>query len=241
MYFPAFHYGIYAIDPVTFEFKLYASVFDKLRSNFLPICMIEASDGKFWIGTSTEGLVTYDPSTSSWNHVEEVDCESINTIVEYPDGHLWIGTVDGFYTYDIKTNYAVHYTQNERITIGEISRHSTVVMENGGILFGGREGVFFFNTNNSTNQQKIDLYFDDIYINGNRVAPSEKECIDKEMRFSPDVTLKKDIGSISFTFSTPSISSDMVEYWSKDLTTIGRNRCPKILFSTLIFLRATSS
>jgi len=215
VYFPAFHYGIYQINAQTMHPNLILNVIGKLKSNFLPTCMIQTSDGEFWMGTQTEGVISYNPKTSALTHIDAVDCESINTIIEYPDGVIWIGTVDGIYSYDRKSANVVHYTHNDRDPIGEISAHSSLIIDNGNLVYGTKDGILLVNPSSDASLSNIDIYFDDLYINGNRVAPSKNGTIEKDMRYSPDVKLRKGPNTVSFAFCSPSYSSEMIEYWYK--------------------------
>lgn len=215
VYAPAFHYGIYEINPETSQFKLVHYVIGELNSNFLPTCMIETEDGEFWIGTKTEGLLSWDPSSNILTHIPVVDCESINTLVEYPEGVIWVGTVDGIYSYNKTTGKTFHFTQNGRNSIGEISSHSSLVLNNGNIVFGSKDGIVMVDPSSSSSVPDVEIYFNDLYVNGNRVAPTDNGTIDKEMRYSPEVKLRKGPNSVSFEFCSPMQTSHMVEYWYK--------------------------
>jgi len=54
--------------------------------------IVEASDGRLWIGTRARGLWLFDRNSGTFENVESVPDVRINSLFEGPDGMLWVGT-----------------------------------------------------------------------------------------------------------------------------------------------------
>jgi signal transduction histidine kinase/DNA-binding response OmpR family regulator/streptogramin lyase len=107
--------GIYKINEKTLESKLFTVNYTSLRHNYTTnqICnpwvinMMISSDRKLYIGTFS-GFSCMDLDTESFINTYGVNCFMegyvVNSICESPDHHIWIGTTEGLYEFDVKTS-----------------------------------------------------------------------------------------------------------------------------------------
>lgn len=212
----AFHYGVFDIDPITFELKHTVNLLENVRSNFLPTCIMEASNGHLWLGTSNEGVYVYDQKNASLQHIDDIDCESVCSLVESPNGVVWAVTAEGLYRYGIDNASVVHFSADDGFFVGEPRTHSTILMGGGDILLGSSAGIFRLDPDSMERTEDIKLFFDDVFVNGSMVSPSEGGIIDKSLRHSPTVRLKKGTGSVGISFSSPNFGRDsFLDYWYK--------------------------
>jgi len=96
--------GIYILDVKSLEIKAHLEhaeeVENSLCGNVVKTVM-EASDGKIWIGTFRTGMDIYDPIKKSFTHFTTQTgnnifaTNNIWSIVERPNGEIWIGTLGG--------------------------------------------------------------------------------------------------------------------------------------------------
>lgn len=208
----AFHYGVFEADPITFELRHTMNLLGRVKMNYLPTCLLEASDGTMWLGTNAEGVYTYDPKDGELTHVDNIDCESIYSLVESPKGVVWAVTADGLYRYGTDNDSVIHIFDEKNV----FAPHATVLLNSGKILFGGSAGVFMLDPSGMELDTSADLHFDDVFVNGVMVSPGKDAVIDKSLMFSPEVNLRKGMGSVSFSFSSPSFGkAQFLEYWYK--------------------------
>lgn len=200
----AFHYGVYDVDIQTHEVTHVVNLLGKLHSNFLPTCMTEDSDGQLWIGTETEGVFICDTSTGEMTHVDEIECEYIYSLLEGPGKVIWAGTANGLYRYERESGAVVLFSRKDAFIQGDLSSHSTLLFDDGTLLLGSTGGLILVNPRDIEWKNDVRLYFDDLYVDGVMISPSEGGIIDRDLRYHPEVILKKGTGSVGFSFSSPS-------------------------------------
>lgn len=116
--------GLYKIDEKTMEKKLFNNRSSSLRhdfsvnqiSNTWVICMMISSDRKLYIG-SYSGFSCMDLDTENFVSTYGVNClmegSVVNYICEAPDRHIWVGTTDGLYEFDVETRKFKRYGMAE--------------------------------------------------------------------------------------------------------------------------------
>lgn len=95
------HHGISRFDGMTFKNFRDDPANPRSIGNNFTIGIVEADDGKIWVGTADEGLVIFDPETESFASVDSLSADAcghgINTLNKDREGNIWIGTrFDGF-------------------------------------------------------------------------------------------------------------------------------------------------
>lgn len=158
--------GLYKYDGKSFSQFL---VKDGLSSNDV-YCLLEAKDGKIWIGTKA-GPSLYDgktftkiqiplPKNLPPNENPYFQNHSVYSMMQDRLGKLWFVTIDGVYTYDGIS--FTHFPMNEAAN-GFLTSNDKVerILEDkaGNIWFGGRtnEGVYRYDGKSVTNIKPMDL------------------------------------------------------------------------------------
>jgi signal transduction histidine kinase/DNA-binding response OmpR family regulator/streptogramin lyase len=92
--------GVSKYNPDSGNFKNMVSNYEQTAS-ILPgnriLSFYEDKQGRIWIGTWGQGLVIYDESTQTAER--HLIRSQINSIVDSPDGRIWMGTNNGLYQY----------------------------------------------------------------------------------------------------------------------------------------------
>ena len=208
-----FLYGLFEIDPHTFEITKSVDVREKVNFNFHPTCMMEDSQGRIWLGTISNGAFVYDPVKDSVIPIDEIDCERIYSFVEDTDGYIWASTANGLYCLRDK-NEVIEFSDNDNVIEGELSTHSAMSLDNGKMLFGGSAGLFMVGAQDIDEDRCVNLSFDDLFIGGQMISPSENGIIEKSLRFLPEIQVSKSMGPLWFSFSSPSFGKrSPIDFW----------------------------
>ena len=109
----AFLYGIFEIDPQTFQVSYAFDIKSMIDFNFYPTCMLEDASGNIWLGTNSNGVFRFDPQRGVFRAMDEIACESIFTLTESSDGSIWAGTANGLYQYS--DGQVLHFSNNDNI------------------------------------------------------------------------------------------------------------------------------
>ena len=102
------HHGISRFDGMAFKNFRYDPLNPRSIGNNFTVSIVEADDGKIWVGTSDEGLYIFDPQTEAFAQVGD-ELTSIcglgmNTLNKDQEGNIWIGTrFNGFCRWIKKT------------------------------------------------------------------------------------------------------------------------------------------
>lgn len=90
------HHGISRFDGREFKNFRYDPLNSNSIGNNLTVGIVEADDGKIWVGTADEGLFIFDPVTEAFEQVSDELTDlcghGMNTLNKDQDGNIWIGT-----------------------------------------------------------------------------------------------------------------------------------------------------
>ena len=112
--------------------------------NFI-FSLYEKDTNLIWIGTSSEGLKTYNTETQrinsfadNYNTKEKIENIVISSFLKDKMGHYWIGTSDGIFQVNLDTRNISHYV-NSQFRINSLSHNNTkcIFIDKGGILWIG--------------------------------------------------------------------------------------------------------
>lgn len=208
----AFHYGIFEIDPQTFQVSYAFDIKPMIDFNFYPTCMLEDASGNIWLGTNSNGVFRFDPQRGVFRAMDEIACESIFTLTESSDGSIWAGTANGLYQYS--DGQVLHFSNNDNIIEGELTTHAALPLRDGYMLFGSSGGLFVVDPDIAEMQREPRLHFDDLFLNGIMVNPAEGGIIEKSLNHLPEANLPKNAGSLRISFSNPNFVKDRpLDYW----------------------------
>jgi 4-methyl-5(b-hydroxyethyl)-thiazole monophosphate biosynthesis len=132
------------------------------RSVFIPTALHEDSRGDIWIGTVSNGLLCYTPSTGKLRSVLGSPCLDISSIEEDEQGHLWVSTLYGLGKYDRSVGTFTNYFAADGIGGNQFYDRASCRLPDGTMLFGGTHGLTFFNPLDVPAKRHVPLLFEDL-------------------------------------------------------------------------------
>ena len=171
------------------------------RSVFIPTALHEDSRGDIWIGTVSNGLLCYTPSTGKIRPVLGSPCLDISSIEEDEQGHLWVSTLYGLGKYDRSVGTFTNYFAADGIGGNQFYDRASCRLPDGTMLFGGTHGLTFFNPLDVPAKRHVPLLFEDLKVHNRLIHPNEANCIDKHLSYRPDIRLSHDQNGFSISFT----------------------------------------
>ncbi len=134
------HHGISRFDGIEFKNFRYDPHNPRSIGNNWTVGIVEADDGKIWVGTADEGLFIFDPATESFEAVGSEEAgicgHGMNTLNKDKDGNIWIGTrFNGFCRWLKQTG---HFEQVGNLRDG----HHFYQQKDGTVWLGEWHGLF---------------------------------------------------------------------------------------------------
>ncbi|MCQ2190872.1 MAG: ATP-binding protein [Paludibacteraceae bacterium] len=140
--------GLHRFDGYTFHPYKYGNADGQVRGELIR-CIFQDSKKRFWVGTENGGLNVYYPTTESFAAIplakNGMARYSANSIVETPDGKIWVGTDEGLAYLD--EGLLLEYYHFKDTEIGSIPFIKALKVDKyGRIWIGtGESGVKVFN------------------------------------------------------------------------------------------------
>lgn len=162
-----------------------------------------------WIGTS-EGLYSFNKSNgkiSRYGISDGLPNDVICSIKEDFDGNLWITTFNGLCKYDnINKNFTCYYKE-DGLQGNEFTRGASCKTNNGNIMFGGTNGITYFNpTFIKDSMTKPNIKISDFEIAGKKVnsntVSGNKKIINKELTKADTFNLSHKDNTFRVVFTT---------------------------------------
>lgn len=123
----------------------------KAHHNHLPSDKLnyiyEDTDGLFWIGTISDGLISWNRKIDSVQHFTRLDGLSdlsVHAIFEDDFEYLWISSNSGLMRYDRTNNVFRNFYEKDGLAHNEFNRTSFFKDKKGRIYFGGLNGITTF-------------------------------------------------------------------------------------------------
>ncbi len=205
--------GLSCLDLKTMDF---ASTFgnNKLFPNSVIYALCEDNAGNLWIGTS-EGLKFLNP-TSRESHdytiKDGLPGNVICAIVEDKNNEIWISTSYGVARFNPEHKSFISYYANDGLQGNEFSKGAVYVDAKGEIVFGGVNGVTYFNPQEITSSaSKPSIYITGFYIHNESVKKGMKsggtEIVEGAVMDADKFHLSYKDNSFSIEFSTMEFSN----------------------------------
>lgn len=189
----------------------FASTFhsNKLFSNSVIYAIHEDKDGNIWIGTS-EGLKFMNIRTQEIHDYTIKDGLPGNVICAIAgdkNDNIWISTSYGLACFNPEHKNFISYYANDGLQGNEFSKGAVYVDTNGDIIFGGVNGVTYFNPSEVTNTTlKPNIYITGFYIHDKSVKKGMKsggkEILEGSVMDAEKFQLSHNDNSFSIEFST---------------------------------------
>ena len=163
--------------------------------------MYQDETGIVWIGTVANGLLKFDPSTQSLEHIYGAPCLDITSIEEDRHGNLWISTQYGLGKYDRSVDKFINWYASDGIGGNQFYDRASCRLSDGTLVFGGTHGLTVFDPMDVTAHHDIEVYFEDLKVHNRLMRPGMDECLDKALTYGPDIVLAHDQNSFSISFA----------------------------------------
>lgn len=182
----------------------------KLNSNEIHSIYAD-SKGHIWIGTAGTGFSVCQPKGNyenlSFRHYNTNDGlinNLVQSIIEDKEGRMWIATEYGISRFDIKTNFFENFFFSASTLGNYYSETSSVVMDNGNLLFGTDHGFVVINPEKVMPQHYIsEVVFTGLKINGIPMEPNDPDSpLTKAFSHTDLIELKHFQNSLIIEFST---------------------------------------
>jgi signal transduction histidine kinase/ligand-binding sensor domain-containing protein/DNA-binding response OmpR family regulator len=171
------------------------------RSVFIPTAIFKDSREEIWIGTVSNGLLHYSPSTGKLKTMEGTPCQDISSIEEDIQGNIWIGTQYGLSRYDRTVERFTNYYAADGIGGNQFYDRSSCRLPDGTLVFGGTHGLTFFNPIDVGTKRNIPLLFEDLKIHNRLIRPQVDKNINKHLSYRPDIHLQHYENGFSISFA----------------------------------------
>ncbi len=134
--------GLYKIDLKAgiVEVLGHEAPFDSARF----LCIEEDAEGRFWLGTSLNGLQIYDPKTQELKTLNGDKGLANNTVVSITpdeDGDKWLGTYNGVSLVSSEGDLITNLYVEDGVVFRESNRYSNLKTADGKILIGTLNGI----------------------------------------------------------------------------------------------------
>lgn len=158
--------GMGCLDIPTMDFvSTYQT--NRLLTGKVVYALYEDKKGNIWIGTS-QGLNILNPKTREireYTIVDGLPSNSISGIKGDTDGNLWISTNFGISRFNPNTRTFVNFYASDGLQGNEFSKGAAFQGKQGEIIFGGTNGITYFNPKEITSpNKKPEIRISDFYI-----------------------------------------------------------------------------
>lgn len=178
---------------------------DGIVGNRLIVCLHQSDDNSLWIGTQSNGLLHYNFKTKKVKQYLKKNGLPSNIVVgilEDDNHRIWVSTSRGISCLD----NGVFYNYDNRNGLGdlEFNVRSFGKTKEGKFMFGGQNGITFFNPKDfkNSNIKAPKLFFSDFKLANQSVSPNAKNSpIDQQIDNVKSIVLDYTQNAFSFDFS----------------------------------------
>jgi signal transduction histidine kinase/ligand-binding sensor domain-containing protein/DNA-binding NarL/FixJ family response regulator len=214
--------GLLKYDLTTGQGKTYFSGSEEFRNispeTIFSLCF--TSDTSIWLGTRNGGLCMFNPQNETFKTFTEKDGLSNNTVhsilFEKPD-NLWMSTNKGISRLNISTKVFTNFGWSSGVQSGEFHNGSGLITSTGLFLFGGINGLNYFDPKDLKPKNVVDkIHFTDLKILGEEILPEKKGVIEQSIEFNPVIHLnnKHSVFTIEFqSMGNPFFEDTNYEYY----------------------------
>lgn len=202
-------YGLNLLDREKNTFKRYLPDDKNPRSlaNGSVLAIFEDNKQRLWFGTDM-GLHLYHPETNDFAHYGTRNGfadQGIRAITQDYQGNLWVGTNNGVVRFNPDTLAVKNYTRFNGALIGGITTGAVVTTRSNEVVFGSRNGLYFFDVDQlESNQNKIppSVAITDFRLFTQKVTIHGRDSLlDKVITQTDSIILDYTQSMISFSFA----------------------------------------
>ena len=171
--------------------------------------IVEDSRGLYWVGTDTQGLMTYNDKDGTTEHMtmsEQLMQEYVTNIMEDTHHRLWINTFNGLYSYNIGKKVINHVTMANGLPTTYLNYASGYVDDDGIVYIGTYQGMITFNPASFImSRERLKPYFLNLYVNGKHIIPNDETGLLKNTLFqTKEITLERNQNTFTIYYAVPS-------------------------------------
>lgn len=168
--------GLAMYQPVSDAWTIYNQSNSQLPSNKIQSLLCD-SRGMMWVGTDGGGLSLFDKQKKQFTRFTERDGlqnTTIYQIVEDLRGQLWLSTNTGISSMDPASYKFRNFTSYNGVQHSNFFHGSGIRLSDGALLFGGLEGINYFNPAQLTiNRNVPEVLLTDLRISNKSVTAGE--------------------------------------------------------------------
>jgi signal transduction histidine kinase/ligand-binding sensor domain-containing protein/DNA-binding response OmpR family regulator len=224
--------GVAVYQPVSDTWTIYNQDNSQLPSNKIQ-SLLSDSRGMIWVGTDGGGLSLFNKQKKQFTCFTEKDGlqnTTIYQIVEDLRGQLWLSTNTGISSMDPASHKFRNFTSFNGVQNSNFVHGSGIRMFDGEILFGGLEGINYFNPTGLTinhNVPKVlltDLKISNKSVIAGKDAPIKEDIsIAKEIRLDYKQNFALSFVALNYTLAKQNLYAYKLEGFEKDWNYTGTN------------------
>jgi ligand-binding sensor domain-containing protein/putative methionine-R-sulfoxide reductase with GAF domain len=230
-------FGLNRLNKERTKFEHFVS--DTTNSNSLSsdhvISLHADKNGNLWMGTFGGGLNQLEIQSGKIIHYTEEEGLANNTIFgikEDLEGNLWMSTSNGLSRFNPKTKTFINYDASEGLQSNEFYWGAAHVTRNGEMLFGGINGLNFFNPSEIKDNKNIPpVLITDFQIFNKSVPVIAGSLLEQTIQNTQVIHLSYDQAVISFQFAALNYNypeknqyAYQLENFDKDWNYVGNKR-----------------
>ncbi|MBO9564235.1 MAG: response regulator [Niastella sp.] len=224
--------GLAVYQPVSDTWTIYTQSNSQLPSNKIQSLLCD-SRGMLWVGTDGGGLSLFNKAQKRFTRFTEKDGlqnTTIYQIVEDLRGQLWLSTNTGISSMDPASRKFRNFTSYNGVQNSNFFHGSGMRLSGGEILFGGLEGINYFNPAGLTiNHHVPKVLLTDLKISnksviaGNDAPIQEHISIAKEIRLDYKQNFALSFVALNYTLAKQNLYAYRLEGLEKDWNYTGTN------------------
>ncbi len=191
--------------------KSFKSVTGYINDSNIPIpeniiSLEQTNDNLIWIGTTDNGLYSFDPATNKFKYIDALSTIPDNTIysiIKENENKLWLTTNKGLVVYDRKKENYRLFTVGDGLPINQFNYKSGYMHSNGTIYLGTVEGMISFRPDKIVENTNIpEVKIVELLMFNKPVRASSKNSVLKTAIYeAKEIILKHNENSLGFRFA----------------------------------------
>lgn len=138
--------GLFRVDGRTGRVSRWSKDTHGLSDNYIT-CVYPAADGKVWIGTNNHGVQLLDPTSGKVVRPIRTampDNCTVCSISDDGEGHIYIGTGQGLFRYNVVTKAVARFTTENGLPTDQMNFSSMIMASDGRMYIGTVAGLVAF-------------------------------------------------------------------------------------------------
>lgn len=192
-----------------------------MLSNLFANCLYVDEEGKLWIGTNGQGLFCYNPSTNKIDNYtiqSGLPSDNVCKILKDNENNLWLTTTKGISRISKEDSSIQNFNSRDGVQSGMFIEDCGVKTKAGRLVFGGTEGLTYFNPAEITEDLKQPnviltnfLLFNNIV--GVKSGENPSSPLKKTINYAEEVTLRYNESVFSIEYASVDYrSTDQINY-----------------------------